>query len=218
MSLTRAYYNEHDPAKAAWLRELMRAGLITPGDVDERSIVDVRPADVVGYTRCHFFAGIGVWDYALTCAGWPDDRIVWSGSCPCQSFSAAGRGDGGDDPRHLWPAWFRLIAECRPSVVFGEQVEAAVRHGWLDLVFADLEGAAYAVAASSLCAAGAGAPHLRQRVYFVAESELWRRQQQPGARSASVFAAAVDAAECVQPVGGHGASVGVLADAERGTT
>ena len=87
-----SYYNEIDPKAAAWLRELIAAGLIAPGDVDERSIADVRPDDLAGYGQHHFFAGIGGWSYALRLAGWPDDRPVWTGSCPCQPFSAAGKG------------------------------------------------------------------------------------------------------------------------------
>jgi hypothetical protein len=51
-----AYYNEHDKFAAAWLRELIQDGLIAPGDVDERDIQDVTPADLVGYRQCHFFA------------------------------------------------------------------------------------------------------------------------------------------------------------------
>jgi site-specific DNA-cytosine methylase len=77
------YYNENDPRAAAWLRELIKMDLIAPGDVDERSIEDVTPADVKGYTQCHWFAGIGIWSYALRLAGWPDDRPAWTGSCPC---------------------------------------------------------------------------------------------------------------------------------------
>jgi len=164
-----AYYNERDPFAAAWLRELIRAGLIAPGDVDERSIADVQPEDVRGYTQCHFFAGIGGWSYALRLAGWSDDRPVWTGSCPCQPFSAAGKQEGGADDRHLWPHWARLIRECRPVTIFGEQVESAIAHGWLDLVCDDLEREGYAVGAACIPAAGVGAPHLRQRLYFVAE-------------------------------------------------
>ncbi len=82
-----AYYNEFDPAAEAWLRELIKAGEIAPGDVDTRSIEDVRPSDLRGYTQCHFFAGIGGWSLALRMAGWPDDRPVWTGSCPCQPFT-----------------------------------------------------------------------------------------------------------------------------------
>ncbi len=166
-----AYYNEHDPKAAAWLRELIDGGLIAYGFVDERSIEDVRPDELIGYTQCHFFAGIGGWSLALRLAGWPDDRPVWTGSCPCQPFSAAGKGGGTADERHLWPTWFHLIGQCNPDVVFGEQVEAAIRHGWLDLVQADMEGIGYAFGAVGLPAASVGAPHIRQRLWFVANSE-----------------------------------------------
>ncbi|WP_182511682.1 DNA cytosine methyltransferase [Brucella intermedia] len=162
-----AYYNEFDPKAAAWLRELIGAGHIAPGDVDERSIVDIRPSDLIGYTQCHFFAGIGVWSYALRRAGWPDDRPVWTGSCPCQPFSAAGKGAGFTDERHLWPHFHWLIENCRPPVVFGEQVASKDGLGWLDLVQADLEGSGYASGAVDTCAAGFGAPHIRQRLYWV---------------------------------------------------
>jgi len=114
------YYNEIDRGAAAWIRELIADGQIQKGDVDERSIADVQPAELVGRTRCHFFAGIGGWDYALRLAGWPEDREVWTGSCPCQPFSVAGKRKGTDDARHLWPEFLRLIAQRRPSVVFGE--------------------------------------------------------------------------------------------------
>jgi DNA (cytosine-5)-methyltransferase 1 len=163
-----AYYNEFDPFAAAWLRELIKAGHIAPGDVDDRSIKDVKADDLRGYTQCHFFAGIGVWSHALRSAGWSDERPVWTGSCPCQPFSAAGKGGGFDDERHLWPDFFRLIAECRPDVVLGEQVASKDGLGWLDLVYADLEGADYAVGAVDTCAAGFGAPHIRQRLYWSA--------------------------------------------------
>ncbi|WP_080697321.1 DNA cytosine methyltransferase [Brucella intermedia] len=162
-----AYYNEFDSKAAAWLRELIKAGYIAPGDVDERSIVDIRPSDLIGYTQCHFFAGIGVWSYALRRAGWPDDRPVWTGSCPCQPFSAAGKGAGFTDERHLWPHFHWLIENCRPPVVFGEQVASKDGLGWLDLVQADLEGSGYASGAVDTCAAGFGAPHIRQRLYWV---------------------------------------------------
>lgn len=168
--MTRAYYNEHDPFAAAWLRELIAEGAIAPGDVDERDIRDVAPDDLAGYTQCHFFAGIGGWSYALRLAGWPDDRPIWTGSAPCQPFSAAGRGGGVLDERHLWPAFHWLIAQCRPPVVAGEQVDAAIRHGWLDLVRADLEAEGYAVGVVDLPAACVGAPHIRQRLWWVADA------------------------------------------------
>lgn len=161
-----AYYNEIDPHAAQWLRNLIAAGNIAPGDVDERSIEDVTRTDLLGYTQCHFFAGVGVWSLALRRAGYGDDRRVWTGSCPCQPFSAAGQGGGVADERHLWPALFHLIDICQPDVVLGEQVASLDGLSWLDTVQADLEGAGYAVGAVDTCAAGFGANHLRQRLYW----------------------------------------------------
>ena len=161
------YYNEFDPYAAQWLRNLVAAGHIPNGEVDSRSITDVKASDLTGFVQCHFFAGLGGWSRALSLAGWPADRPVWTGSCPCQPFSAAGAGNGVTDERHLWPIWFELIRQCRPDVVFGEQVEAAINHGWLDLVQADLEGEGYACGAVGLPAGGVGAPHIRQRLWFV---------------------------------------------------
>ena len=166
-----AYYNEFDPFAADWLRALIRAGHIAPGEVDTRSIEDVTPDDLAGFAQCHFFAGIGTWSYALRHAGWADDRPVWTGSCPCQPFSAAGKRKGTADERHLWPIFFRLIHECRPGVVFGEQVASKDGLAWLDLVSSDMEGAGYAVGAVDTCAAGFGAPHIRQRLYWVAHAD-----------------------------------------------
>ncbi len=166
-----AYYNEIDPYAAQWLRNLISAGHIADGVVDERSSTHVHPSDLSGFNQCHFFAGIGVWSHALRKAGWDDSRPVWTGSCPCQPFSSAGNQAGVEDERHLWPVWFNLIEKCRPPVVFGEQVEAAIHHNWLDHVQSDLEGGGYAFAAAGIPAAGVGAPHIRQRLFFVGDAE-----------------------------------------------
>lgn len=139
------YYNDNDPKSIKWLEALKQVGAIGPGTIDGRSIKDVKSNNLAGFTRCHFFAGIGGWEYALQLAGWPADRPVWTGSCPCQPFSRAGKGKGEKDPRHLWPDFHRLIAECHPQYVFGEQVESAIGKGWLDGISADLEREGYAV-------------------------------------------------------------------------
>ena len=164
-----AYYNEIDPWCAEMLRVLIANGEIAHGEVDERSICDVDPKDLDGFTQCHFFAGIGIWSRALRVAGFPDWRRVWTGSCPCQPFSQAGKGDEFGDERHLWPSWFRLIRERRPLVIFGEQVASPTALGWADRVFSDLEGEGYAVGSVDTCAAGFGAPFIGQRLYFVAD-------------------------------------------------
>ncbi|MEP3245122.1 MAG: DNA cytosine methyltransferase [Sneathiella sp.] len=164
------YYNENDRNTAAWLRELIKAGRIAPGYVDERSIEDVLPIELAGYTQCHFFAGIGVLSYALRQAGWPDDRPVWTGSCPCQGLSAAGKGKGFADERHLWPHWFHLIQHAKPAdtPIMGEQVASPLALEWLDLVQTDMEATGATFRAVDLCAAGFGAPHIRQRLFWMA--------------------------------------------------
>ncbi|MFZ1005401.1 MAG: DNA cytosine methyltransferase, partial [Candidatus Sulfotelmatobacter sp.] len=167
----KTYYNENDPFAAAWLRELMKRDVIPEGVVDERSITEVEAADLREFTQCHFFAGIGVWAYSLRQAGWPEDVECWTGSCPCQPFSMAGKRAGASDGRHLWPEWFERIRQRRPLTIFGEQVASDDGLAWLDLVSSDLENADYSCGAVDTCAAGFGAPHIRQRLYFVAVSD-----------------------------------------------
>lgn len=167
----RAYYNEIDPYAAQWLRNLIAAGHIAPGDVDERSILDVQPDDLDGYVQCHFFAGIGGWSYALRLAGWPDDRRVWTGSCPCQPLSSAGHQKGHLDERHLWPTFYGLISERRPPVVFGEQVAQSIGLKWMSAVRSDLEGDRYACGIACLPGFFAGSPQQRERLYWVASAD-----------------------------------------------
>lgn len=177
------YYNEFDPKAAAWLRELIKEGHIPNGEVDTRSIVDVQPADLRGFTQCHFFAGIGGWSLALQLAGWSSTEPVWTGSCPCQPFSVAGKGKGTEDERHLWPVFAELIRACKPPVAFGEQVASKAGREWLAGVFADLERMGYSRAGADLCAAGVGAPHIRQRLYWVADARSSGTGRNTGAAS-----------------------------------
>src|SRR5574339_197755 len=164
------YYNEIDPFAGQWLRNLIAGGHIPDGRVDERDIRLVQPEELAGFTQCHFFAGIGGWSVALAIAGWRGCDQVWTGSCPCQPFSLSGKKRGTSDDRHLWPEFLRLISKCRPPVVIGEQVASDLGRAWLDGVRTDLEALAYAVGGADLCAAGIGAPHIRQRLYWVADS------------------------------------------------
>jgi site-specific DNA-cytosine methylase len=172
------FYNEIDPGKAEWLRQLIVRGVIAEGVVDERSIEQIQPGELAEFTQCHFFAGIGVWSYALRLAGFKDEWPVWTGSCPCQPFSVAGKQKGAMDERHLWPAWFRLIGQCRPGLVFGEQVSDGDGITWLDAVQTDMESAGYRFGPCVLPAAGFGAPHERHRTIFVADTKEVRSAKQ----------------------------------------
>ncbi|MFG0247416.1 MAG: DNA cytosine methyltransferase, partial [Phycisphaeraceae bacterium JB051] len=173
----KVYYNEIDQQAAAWLRELIKEGHLPAGDVDERSIEDVKPTDVMGYDQCHFFAGIGGWPLALRLAEWPDDCPVWTGSCPCQSFSSAGKGDGFNDKRHLWPHFYWLIQQCMPATILGEQVASKAAESWVDLVQADLEALDYPFGCVPFPAASVGAPEMRDRNYWMACMHCHRLNQ-----------------------------------------
>lgn len=189
------YYNEWDRGAAAWLRELIKQGHIPFGVVDERSITEVRPEDLDGFTQCHFFAGIGGWPLALRLAGVSEDTPLWTGSPPCQPFSAAGKQLGQFDPRHLAPVFLDLISECRPPVLFGEQVAAAIAKSWMCDLQAHLEGEDYAVGFAVLPACSVGAPHKRERLFFGAHELADTNNARPQRREGMP--------ECVyqQPVG-----------------
>lgn len=165
-----AYYNEIDLYCIEWTRNLISAGLVPDGEVDNRPIEEVQPEDVKDFKQCHFFSGILGWPLAARLAGWPDDRPVWTGSCPCQPFSVAGRRKGVGDPRHLWPDFYRLIRASRPVVVLGEQVSGAAGYAWLAGVGSDLEAEGYAWRAVDIPACAVGAPHRRSRLYWVADT------------------------------------------------
>jgi DNA (cytosine-5)-methyltransferase 1 len=169
-----AYYNENNPDAAKWLKHLANTGVIPNGVVDSRSISDVHPDDIKGFSQCHFFAGIGGWAYAARLAGWPDDRPIWTGSCPCQPFSVAGKGGGVDDARHLWPDFFRLIRACRPACVMGEQVARKAGFGWFDGVRSDLESINYTSRAIDIPACAVDAPHIRSRLWWCAVADAVR--------------------------------------------
>lgn len=160
------FYNEWDKRTASWLSRLAEAGNLPAGTIDTRSITELTAEDLRGYDQAHFFTGIGGWPLALRWAGLEGQPGIWTGSPPCQPFSVAGKQGGQDDDRHLAPVWLSLIRKCRPAIVFGEQVAAAVKKGWIDNLFSELEEAGYACGAAVLPACSVGAPHLRNRLFF----------------------------------------------------
>lgn len=168
-----AYYNEIDPYCAQWLRNLIAGGHIAPGDVDERSIEDVRPDDLRGYAQCHFFAGIGGFSRALRLAGWPDDKPIWTGGPPCQNNSNAAAIHGyrtglRGDRSGLALCWLDLIAACNPEPVVFENVPGIAP--WLAEITARLEELGYGISQPECSSAGIGALHLRRRVLVVAHA------------------------------------------------
>jgi DNA (cytosine-5)-methyltransferase 1 len=165
------YYNDNNPFIISWLHRLIKNGLIPCGTVDDRSIKKIKGEDVEKFKQAHFFAGIAGWQRALHLAGWPVDARVWTGSCPCQPFSVAGKKEGEKDKRDLWPIWKNLIAKCKPSTIFGEQVTSPLGRNWIHRIQVDLEGMGYRFASADLCASGIGAPHIRQRLFWVANSK-----------------------------------------------
>lgn len=194
-----ALYCDKEPFVCDWTAGLIMDGLIPGGDVLCKSIREITPKDLAGYTRVHFFSGIAGWAYALALAEWPEDREVWTGSCPCQPFSVAGKRTGVSDVRHLWPEFRRLIAECRPATVFGEQVASKDGREWLSGVRADLEALGYAVGAADLCAAGVGAPHIRQRLHWVADTKCDARNTRGTTKQSTESDGTTPTGSCIEP-------------------
>jgi DNA (cytosine-5)-methyltransferase 1 len=95
---------------------------------------------------------------------------VICGGWPCQPFSKAGKQEGKDDPRYLWPEMFRIIKELRPTWVIGEQVAGFIKMA-LDDTLSDLENLNYSTRSFIIPACGVAAPHRRDRVFMVAHAE-----------------------------------------------
>lgn len=177
------YANEWDPYVAEWSRCYL-AHLGIAAEVDERSIVDVRADELRGFQQWHFFAGVAGWIEACRLAGWPEWRQICTISCPCQPFSKAGKGEGFDDPRDLWPDTLPLIRDLRPEVCVGEQVDGTAGNMWIDRTRTDLEGIGYAFGAKVLPALCVNSPTRRYRWWWIAS-------RTPGGRKALERIAAV---------------------------
>ena len=102
---------------------------------------------------------------------WRGRVDIISGGFPCQPYSAAGKRLGKDDERHLWPEMLRIIREVAPTYVVGENVRGLTNWNGgvvFEEVCADLEAAGYEVWTGILPAAGVGAPHRRDRIWWIA--------------------------------------------------
>lgn len=174
--MRKIYYNENNQFAVNWLANLMSKGLIPKGYIDNRSLLEVDSEELNFYDECHFFAGISGWTEAIRLSGIEFKEKVWTGSCPCQPFSIAGKNKGLKDDRHLWPIWFELIRKCKPSIIFGEQVANALTHGWYDMVTDDLEKEGYETGAAVLPACSVGKPQKRDRLFFVANANSEQTQ------------------------------------------
>jgi len=211
------YYNNNDPFCCQWIENLIDAGVLPDGKVSSRDIRDIPPSDLEGYDQCHFFAGIGGWVHALWLAGWPRSKPIWTGSCPCQPFSIAGKGAGLEDPRHLWPAFRWLIAKCKPEAIVGEQVDGPAGINWCAGIYDDLEALGYNTPKDehgqhelySLPACSVGAPHIRSRLFWVAQLEPNRRQ-----RAKRAWVPCVTEGQSKQAGGSIGYGDGGVADTE----
>jgi len=193
-------YNDSDPFAAEWLRSLVANNCIPEGVVDGRPFQKLDVAELVRYRQCHFFCGIAGWPEALRLAGLQHVSGIWTQSLPCQPLSSAGQQQGEKDERHLWPEFYTLVSECRPAVLFGEQSGSKDGREWIDGVSLDLEELGYIVGSSDLCAAGIGAPHIRQRIYWgairLADSEHDAGRAEHVGESREWNKTTADSAEC----------------------
>jgi DNA (cytosine-5)-methyltransferase 1 len=91
------------------------------------------------------------------------------GGFPCQPHSVAGKRRGAQDDRDLWPEYFRIVKELRPTWIFGENVPG-IRTTILDNIYADLESENYTVRTFNIPACAFNAPHIRKRIFILAYS------------------------------------------------
>lgn len=108
---------------------------------------------------------------------------ILTGGFPCQPYSTAGKRKGKEDERHLWPEMLRAIREIQPRYIVGENVRGLTDwNGGLvfDEVQIDLETEGFEVLPFLLPAAGKNAPHLRERIWFVAFNSIGSTSKSEG--------------------------------------
>jgi len=112
---------------------------------------------------------------------------ILTGGFPCQPYSSAGKRLGKEDERHLWPHMLRVISEIKPTYVVGENVRGLTNWNGgvvFEEVCTDLESQGYEVQPILLPACAVGAPHRRDRVWFIAYSDSNSRRSADSNRQA----------------------------------
>jgi len=121
-------------------------------------------------------------------AEWRGLVDILTGGFPCQPYSSAGKRLGKADERHLWPEMCRIISEVAPAYVVGENVRGLLNWNGgvvFEEVCSDLEAMGYDVWTGILPAAGVGAPHRRDRIWWVATNSNNYRTMRGSQRDAS---------------------------------
>lgn len=192
----RAFYNDDDPDCCRTLRYQIGIGAMPAGDVIEKSIKDLDPAEFMGrgYQHWHLFAGFGGWGLAVQLAGFPLDVSLVTASWPCQPHSVAGKRAGSADERHLWPEVTRMLRTIEPEWFLGENVPGLRSSGdGLNFggVVGDLAEMGYRVGWASFSASDVGNPHKRERVFFMAHSNSARcRERRESLAGTAAFSSA----------------------------
>lgn len=134
--------------------------------------------------RYHFPEAEGFGDITKTDFTKYANRIdILTGGDPCQPHSIAGKKEGKEDARYLWPEYKRAAIEIQPGWIVNENVAGSILNGVVDEKIADLEAIGYAWWPPIIATARAfGANHKRQRVFIVAHSERARLQRRDAIR------------------------------------
>ena len=116
-----------------------------------------------------------IWDDVTTFTGdvvspLVDNIDIVTAGFPCQPWSVAGKRKKTDDERWLWPHIFRLVREIRPRSIFLENVPGLF-HGGIEHVLGDLASVGFDAEWISVRASDVGAPHRRERVFILANSD-----------------------------------------------
>jgi len=169
MRFSTAFYNDNDPYCCRVLRKQVAAGNLPGGMVDGRDVEDIDFTELAGYRQVHLFAGIGGIPLGLRLAHVPDTLSILTGGFPCQDISRAGRRAGiHGDRSSLWREIAHAVCDLRPRFVLVENTPSLLVRG-MSVVLGDLAALGYDAEWDCLPAASFGAPHIRDRLFLLAE-------------------------------------------------